>query len=60
MKIRVYRGQVLQDLIKAFKPIDIENAIMSFEIVRTNGTVEVAEDAGGVTRDASIKKEMPQ
>jgi len=52
VKIRVHRGQVLQDLIKAFKSIDIENAIISFEIVRTNGTVEVAEDAGGVTRDA--------
>jgi len=47
------QGQVLQYLIKAFKSIDIENAICSFEIVRTICIVivEVAEDAGGVTRD---------
>ncbi|XP_078332256.1 uncharacterized protein LOC144625415 [Crassostrea virginica] len=51
IKVRVHRGQVLKDLIDAFKTIDLTNGVVSFEMVMPNGNVEVAEDGGGVTRD---------
>lgn len=51
-KLRVHRGHILKELIKAFQGIDPLRDIVSLEIILPNGELEAAEDNGGVTRDA--------
>ncbi|CAC5399941.1 unnamed protein product [Mytilus coruscus] len=50
--VRVQRGHVLLDMIRAFKSIDPYNDIISFEMIMPNGCIEIADDDGGVTRDS--------
>lgn len=50
--IRLHRGHLLKELIKAFNDIDPLYDTISLEIVLPNGIPEAAEDNGGVTRDA--------
>ncbi|MEW8545903.1 MAG: hypothetical protein AB2693_20465 [Candidatus Thiodiazotropha sp.] len=50
--IRLHRGHLLKELIRAFKDIQPLADHISLEIILPNGMPEAAEDSGGVTRDA--------
>ncbi|XP_033727554.1 uncharacterized protein LOC117316877 [Pecten maximus] len=50
--VTLHRGQVMKELIEAFKAIeDPLNKIIKPQLIMPNGEMEAAEDAGGVTRD---------
>lgn len=50
--ITLHRGQVMKEMIDAFKRInDPQDKIIKPQLIMPNGELEAAEDAGGVTRD---------
>jgi hypothetical protein len=50
--LKVHRGHLLHEFIKAFKEIDPNRDIVSIQMVMPDGNLEAAEDGGGVTRDS--------
>lgn len=51
VRVTVHRGHLLKEMINSFKSIDPMKDLVEFELILPNGSVENAEDEGGVTRD---------
>jgi len=50
--LKLHRGQVMTEMIEAFETEEYTmNSIIKPQMIMPNGEMEVAEDAGGVTRD---------